>query len=186
MGDFPDVHWCSRIHLVPACCVVPAGWIFCPGPCRGAPCIKTFLAALAAAFSLCGGAAQAADPPKSPLKVAVVHVAPVTEAGWVRQHENARLALEKALGPRVQTFAVENVAEGADAERVIRRPGATRLWTDLYPVLWLYGADAQGGAATIRRFGLSQSPATSRPITWRWPTRATTKGAIWPGLLLPA
>lgn len=81
---------------------------------------KNLLAALAAAFSLCGGAAQAADPPKSPLKVAVVHVAPVTEAGWVRQHENARLAMEKALGPRVQTFAVENVAEGADAERVIR------------------------------------------------------------------
>jgi simple sugar transport system substrate-binding protein len=38
----------------------------------------------------------------------------------VRQHEDARLALEKNLGRRVQTTAVENVAEGADAERVIR------------------------------------------------------------------
>ncbi len=55
-----------------------------------------------------------------PLKVGFVYVAPLTEAGWVRQHENARLALEKNLGARVKTTYVENVAEGADAERVIR------------------------------------------------------------------
>ncbi|MEI7783699.1 MAG: BMP family ABC transporter substrate-binding protein [Betaproteobacteria bacterium] len=81
---------------------------------------KNLLAALAAAFSCLSALAQPGSAAKPPLKVAVVHVAPVTEAGWVRQHEDARLALEKALGARVQTRAVENVAEGADAERVIR------------------------------------------------------------------
>jgi simple sugar transport system substrate-binding protein len=61
------------------------------------------------------------DTPKTPLvKAAFVYVAPLTEAGWVRQHERGRLAVEAALGDRVQTTYVENVAEGADAERVIR------------------------------------------------------------------
>jgi basic membrane protein A and related proteins len=49
-----------------------------------------------------------------------VYVAPLTEAGWVRQHEQGRLAVQAALGSQVQTRFVENVAEGADAERVIR------------------------------------------------------------------
>jgi basic membrane protein A and related proteins len=55
-----------------------------------------------------------------PLKAAFVYVAPLTDAGWVRQHEEGRLAVQAALGPRVQTRFVENVAEGPDAERVIR------------------------------------------------------------------
>jgi simple sugar transport system substrate-binding protein len=56
----------------------------------------------------------------APLKVGFVYVAPLTEAGWVRQHESGRQALQAALGDRVQTRYVENVPEGADAERVIR------------------------------------------------------------------
>ena len=81
---------------------------------------KNLLAACAALSLYLPAQAQPMPAPRPPLKVAVVHVAPITEAGWVRQHEDARLALEKALGTRVQTRAVENVAEGADAERVIR------------------------------------------------------------------
>jgi simple sugar transport system substrate-binding protein len=49
-----------------------------------------------------------------------VYVAPLTEAGWVRQHEEGRRAVDAALGARVQTTYVEDVAEGPDAERVIR------------------------------------------------------------------
>jgi len=60
-----------------------------------------------------------------PLKVGFVYVAPITDAGWVRQHEDARQAVQAALGKRVQTTFVENVAEGADAERVIRDLAAT-------------------------------------------------------------
>jgi len=60
-----------------------------------------------------------------PLKVGFVYVAPLTETGWVRQHEEGRKAVEASLNspgaaPKVQTTYVENVAEGPDAERVIR------------------------------------------------------------------
>ncbi|HEX7889560.1 MAG TPA: BMP family ABC transporter substrate-binding protein [Ramlibacter sp.] len=60
-----------------------------------------------------------------PLKVGFVYVAPVTEAGWVRQHEEGRQAVQAAFGGRVKTSFVENVAEGPDAERVIRDLAAT-------------------------------------------------------------
>ncbi|MGZ5131258.1 MAG: BMP family ABC transporter substrate-binding protein, partial [Caldimonas sp.] len=55
-----------------------------------------------------------------PLVVGFVYVTPVGEAGWTFQHELGRRELERALGPRVKTVAVESVAEGPDAERVIR------------------------------------------------------------------
>jgi basic membrane protein A len=64
--------------------------------------------------------AQAPKPAGEPLKAAFVYVAPLTDAGWVRQHEQGRLAVQTALGNRVETRYVENVPEGADAERVIR------------------------------------------------------------------
>jgi len=81
---------------------------------------KNLAAAYAAAcysfsllFSTAGVAAE-------PLKIGFVYVAPITEAGWVRQHDDGRKAVEAALGAKVQTRFVENVPEGADAERVIR------------------------------------------------------------------
>ena len=69
-------------------------------------------------FSSLPACAEAA--PSPPLKVAFVYVAPLSVAGWVRQHEQGRQAVEAALGDQVQTTYVENVAEGPDAERVIR------------------------------------------------------------------
>jgi simple sugar transport system substrate-binding protein len=48
-------------------------------------------------------------------------VGPVGDAGWTYAHDQARLALEKSLGAKVKTTYVENVPEGADAERVIRK-----------------------------------------------------------------
>lgn len=56
----------------------------------------------------------------APLKAAWVYVTPLTDAGWTRQHDAGRRAVEQALGAQVQTSYVENVPEGADAERVIR------------------------------------------------------------------
>lgn len=55
-----------------------------------------------------------------PLKVGFVYVSPVGQAGWTFQHDQGRREMEKALGARVSTTAVEAVAEGADAERVLR------------------------------------------------------------------
>ncbi len=77
---------------------------------------KNLVAALAAACCLLPAFSQ----PKEPLKVGFVYVAPITEAGWVRQHEEGRKAVEAAFTGRVKTSFVENVPEGADAERVIR------------------------------------------------------------------
>lgn len=81
---------------------------------------KNLAAALAAACFISPVFSQPAAPAKEPLKIGFVYVAPLTDAGWVRQHDDARKAVEAALGDRVKTTYVENVPEGADAERVIR------------------------------------------------------------------
>jgi basic membrane protein A len=85
---------------------------------------KNLVAALAAAcfFSPVFSQTQSRAPakPQEPLKVAFVYVAPITDAGWVHQHEVARQAIETAFAGKVKTSYVENVPEGADAERVIR------------------------------------------------------------------
>ncbi len=77
---------------------------------------------LAACFSFSALSQQAAPPApkKEPLKIGFLYVAPLTDAGWVRQHDQGRKAVEAALGDQVKTTFVENVAEGPDSERVIR------------------------------------------------------------------
>jgi basic membrane protein A and related proteins len=61
-----------------------------------------------------------------PLPVGFVYVSPVGQAGWTYQHDQARQALERTLGPqRVSTRHVEAVPEGADAERVMREMAAS-------------------------------------------------------------
>ncbi len=67
---------------------------------------------LVAAATLFGGAAQAKD------TVGFVYVSPISDAGWTYQHDLGRQQVERETG--VTTHYVENVAEGADAERVIR------------------------------------------------------------------
>jgi basic membrane protein A len=73
---------------------------------------KLAAAGLAMMVSLVTGASVAAD------NVGFVYVSPIGDAGWTYQHDLGRLEMEKAAG--VTTSYVENVAEGADAERVIR------------------------------------------------------------------
>ena len=67
-------------------------------------------------------AAAAVEPKKEagPLKVAFAYVGPVGDAGWTFAHDKARKAAEAAFAGKVKTSFVENVPEGADAERVIR------------------------------------------------------------------
>ena len=71
-------------------------------------------AATALAFS---GRALAADP----LGVAFVYTGPIGDHGYSFQHDQGRLAVEKAHAGKVKVTFVENVAEGPDAERVIRQ-----------------------------------------------------------------
>ena len=58
--------------------------------------------------------------PPEKLKAAFVYVAPIGDLGWTWAHEQGRLMVEKELGDKVETAYIENVAEGPDAERVIR------------------------------------------------------------------
>ncbi|MGE0253626.1 MAG: BMP family ABC transporter substrate-binding protein [Alphaproteobacteria bacterium] len=55
----------------------------------------------------------------APAKVGFVYVGPIGDHGWSYQHDVGRKAIEAALGDKVSTTFVENVAEGPDAERVI-------------------------------------------------------------------
>lgn len=71
------------------------------------------VAALAAAGISAAAQAQ--------LKVGFVYVGPIGDHGWSYQHNVGRLAIEKAHGAKVSTTYVENVAEGADAQRVITK-----------------------------------------------------------------
>ena len=83
---------------------------------------KNLAAALAAACLLSPVYSQGVAPaaPDKPTRAAWVYVTPITPAGWTHQHELGRQAVQKALGKQVVTSYVENVAEGPDAERVIR------------------------------------------------------------------
>ena len=72
-------------------------------------------------LSLMSGVSHAAT---TPLKVGFVYVGPVGDIGWTHAHNEGRLAMEKALPGQVKSTYVENVPEGADAERVIRQLAA--------------------------------------------------------------
>jgi basic membrane protein A len=73
--------------------------------------------AAGAAMMLGSGRLQAQDP----AKVGFVYVGPIGDYGFTHGHDMARKAMEQALRDKVKTTYVENVAEGPDAERVIRQ-----------------------------------------------------------------
>ena len=79
-------------------------------------------AALGAAILTAGMTGALAD---DPMKVGFVYVGPVGDHGWTYQHDQGRLAVEAHFGDAVATTYVENVNEGADAERVIRNMAAS-------------------------------------------------------------
>ncbi len=91
------------------------------------------LACAVSAFFACTSSAstQTANPyantasHKTQLDVAFVYVSPLTDTGWTFQHDQGRKHLESKLNGAVKTKFVDNVAEGADSERVIRDLAAT-------------------------------------------------------------
>ena len=78
---------------------------------------KNLIALLGATLFALSVQAQSAS---APTRAAWIYVTPVTDTGWTRQHELGRQAVEKAFGADVQTRYVADVAEGPDAERVLR------------------------------------------------------------------
>ncbi len=81
---------------------------------------KNLAAALVAACFFSPLSFAQSTPVTPPVKAGFVYVSPITEAGWTRQHDEGRKAVEAALGDKVKTTFVADVPEGADAERVIR------------------------------------------------------------------
>ena len=82
--------------------------------CGKSPAPATGASAAAPAASSASGAAS------GPLKVAFAYIGSVGDGGWTFAHDNARKALEKEFGNKIQTTFIENVPESADAERVLR------------------------------------------------------------------
>jgi len=79
---------------------------------------RNYLVGSAMALTLAaglGGAAFANDP----LKVGFIYIGPVGDHGWTYTHDQARIAVQDHFGDAVETSFVENVAYGADAERVM-------------------------------------------------------------------
>jgi basic membrane protein A and related proteins len=101
-----------------------AGWGALAGAAALAGCGKKEEAAPAAPATPAPATTAAASAPATaasgPLKIAFAYVGPVGDGGWTFAHDNARKALEKELGDKIQTSFVEKVPEGADAERVFR------------------------------------------------------------------
>ena len=55
------------------------------------------------------------------LKIGFVYVGPTGDHGWTYMHDQGRLAIVEEFGDDVTTTYVESVAEGPDAERVMRQ-----------------------------------------------------------------
>ena len=70
----------------------------------------------------CGGSGAKKDAakPQGKIKVAFVHNGSVNDGGWTNSHSNGRLQLLKD-NKNVEAVYVENVGDGADAERVINQ-----------------------------------------------------------------
>ncbi len=78
---------------------------------------KALLAIGAGSLMALSGVSSAQD---DPVKVGFVYVSPIGDAGWTWQQDIGRKEMEEALDGKVVSQYVENVPEGADAERVIR------------------------------------------------------------------
>ena len=81
---------------------------------------KFALAAVAAVVALGVVAGSVSAKPKAaPYKVAWIYVGPHNDGGWSQAHDQGRLAVQKALGSKVQTTYKENIAVGAQLQQTV-------------------------------------------------------------------
>ena len=80
-----------------------------------------------------------------PLKVGFVYVTPVTDAGWVHQHDDGRKAVEAALGRQGEDHLRRERRRRPRCRARDPRPGAAGPQADLHAQLRLHGAHAEGG-----------------------------------------
>src|SRR5450631_579673 len=97
-----------------------AGWGSLAAAAALVGCGKKDEAPAAAAASAAPVAVASAPAKPEPMKIAFAYVGPPGDGGWTFAHDNARKALEKEYGDKIQTSFVEKVPEAADAERVFR------------------------------------------------------------------
>lgn len=87
--------------------------------------------AAAAALPLVGGTAFAQEK----IKIGFIFLGPIGDYGWTWAHNKGREAVNAALGDKVETIYVENVAEDASAIPVIRdlaQQGCKLIFTTSY------------------------------------------------------
>jgi basic membrane protein A len=75
------------------------------------------LALTAMGLVLAGGGA--ATPEQEPFKIAFIYPGPHNDGGWSQAHDRGRLAIEKALGNKVQTTYKENIFSNAQVPQVV-------------------------------------------------------------------
>src|ERR1041384_917191 len=69
------------------------------------------------------------------LKIGFIFLGPIGDYGWTWAHKKGREALDAALGDKVETVYVENVAEDASAIPLIRdlaQQGCKLIFTTSY------------------------------------------------------
>jgi basic membrane protein A and related proteins len=81
----------------------------------------TLLVVVAAAVALAVGAAASPAKSNAAFKAAWIYVGPHNDGGWSQAHDEGRLAVQKALGSKVQTTFKENVPEGPQVAQVIEQ-----------------------------------------------------------------
>ena len=90
------------------------------------------LTKLMAVSAMALGLAAPATAQDDPTQVGFIYVGSVGDLGWTYEHDRARQAVEEHFGDTVETTYVENVPEGADAERVLTQmalSGADLIFT---------------------------------------------------------
>lgn len=75
------------------------------------------LALAVTALALAGGSAARAE--QEPFKVAFIYPGPHNDGGWSQSHDRGRLAIEKALGNKVETTYKENIFSNAQVPQVV-------------------------------------------------------------------
>ena len=83
--------------------------------------MKKLILSLAAATAMTLAASSGAMAQMDKVKACFIYVGPIGDFGWSYQHHQGLLAVEEALGDKVETAYLESVPEGADAERAIER-----------------------------------------------------------------
>jgi basic membrane lipoprotein Med (substrate-binding protein (PBP1-ABC) superfamily) len=79
----------------------------------------TGLAVAATALVFAAGVSARTHAKTAAFKAAWIYVGPHNDGGWSQAHDQGRLAVQKALGSKVQTTFKENVPEGPQVSQVI-------------------------------------------------------------------